>query len=62
MVLTQPTLLGSLILKLQRCVFDILLLDADKSVKFISNALEVLAMLESPLMVKFSFFTDGSLI
>lgn len=62
MVLTQPTLSGSLFSELQRCVSDILLLDADKSVKFISNALEVLAMVETPLMVKLSFFSDGSLI
>lgn len=50
--------LGLFVLK---TVSDIWLLDADKSVKFISNALEVLAI-ESALMVTLSFFTDVSLI
>lgn len=45
-----------------KTVSDISLLDTDKSVKFISNALEVLATLESALMVMLSFFADVSLI
>lgn len=62
MVLIHAPQTVSFFSRLQRYVSDFLLLEADKSVKFISNALEMAVMAKTLLMAKLLFCADISLI